>query len=429
VIEAFRAELSEDQQDRFARYVVPFLCSGEQLFGEEHRFDLHLLQRYILPRVFALGWTAELFGEFDREIRDLGRESHKAERIGKKYQWIAYHEVLARIADNYVFKGRSWEEQAVPYEGPWQAGMRDIDPSMILRESRREGRRSKAPCWWAPLYQDWYGVRSNTDWLRTDDDLPKLAAYLTVNDPVDGSRWLTLEAHYAWEEPTPPDKEWSELSHRTVWYQLRAYVVRKEDADQFFSWARQQNYWGRWMPESGDFHDVFLGELYWSPAYRERFADSRGKRAKTRGDRPPKLPNDVIVPTMEYCGVGTGFDCSMEEPVHLYVPAPWLAEHLQLHWAGVEGEFCGPDGQVVARDPSVTTPGPSALLVRESALQEFLKTAGYEVVWTVLGSKQVVGEFPAVPDELQLSGAFVCPEGKAEGSVTGTYCAYGVQDN
>ena len=65
----------------------------------EHPFDLGLIQRFVLNRVFELGWTSELFGEFDRHAESHStnyRTSHKAERIGKKYQWLAYHEVLAR---------------------------------------------------------------------------------------------------------------------------------------------------------------------------------------------------------------------------------------------------------------------------------------------------------------------------------------------
>ena len=62
---------------------------------DEFLFDLSLAQRWILHRVFELGWTVERFGAFDRSInyRD-GRAAHKPERIGKKYQWIAYHEFL-----------------------------------------------------------------------------------------------------------------------------------------------------------------------------------------------------------------------------------------------------------------------------------------------------------------------------------------------
>ncbi len=51
------------------------------------RFDVRAIQRYVLWRVFDLGWTIERFGEFDRfSIRDHGRAADKPERMGKKYQ-------------------------------------------------------------------------------------------------------------------------------------------------------------------------------------------------------------------------------------------------------------------------------------------------------------------------------------------------------
>lgn len=423
---ALLAVLTREQQQSFTKWVVPFLEHGDRRFGDEQRFDLRLLQGYILPRVFALGWTAERFGEFDREIRDRGRESHKAERIGKKYQWIAYHEVLARVADQFVFKASSWREQPVTYAGAWQMlGLRDIDPSMVLRETARESRRCRSDCWWAPPpYEDFYAFRADADWLQATQDLPALAPCVCVTDPADGSRWLTLEAYYSWEEPTPPEKEWSEMSHRTLWYQVRAYIMHKQDAAELFSWAQEQNFMGGWMPESWDFNSIFLGELYWSPAYRERFAGVRGEHAWTKGDRSQRLPKNVVVPAMEYGGMGTGYDCSMEEPVHICVPTPWLAEHLRLRWAGVEGEFCGQDGKVVARDPSTTTPGPHALLVHEGALRGFLDSAGCDIIWSVLGRKQIIGEHRAAPGELELNGAFLYRDGNVEGAVKGTYRTY-----
>jgi hypothetical protein len=414
--------LSHEQQETFVTHVLPFLDKGETQFREEYQFDLRLLQGYILPRVFQLGWTAERFGEFDSELGSWGRESHKAERIGKKYQWIAYYEVLARVSDNFIFKGTSWSQKAIPFAGPWQVtGLRDIDPSMLLKATARESRQSPAKCWWVPPpYADWYAIRSHAAWVQAENDLPSLEPYVCVNDPVNGSPWLTLEANYRWEEPTPADREWSELSHRTLWYSLQAYIVHKKDIDELFSWAQQQNFWGRWMPESGDFHDVFLGELYWSPAYRERFADVRGENAWTRDDRAGRLPTEVVVSAMEYGGVGTGRDCSMENSVNICVPSPWVAEHLGMRWAGVEGEFRGPDGALVARDPSVNTQGPPALLVEERALRAFLDREGYEIIWTVLGGKEIIGERPPVADELQLNGVFMYRDGKLVGGIKGT---------
>lgn len=56
--------------------------------------------RWIAHRAISLGWTTDRFAAFERN-HDLrrGREGHKAERFGKKYQWIAHRELLARLAD------------------------------------------------------------------------------------------------------------------------------------------------------------------------------------------------------------------------------------------------------------------------------------------------------------------------------------------
>jgi hypothetical protein len=46
------------------------------------------------------------------------RSAHKCERIGKKYQWIAFNKVLAKIADNFSFY-RGWTNESLGiYNGP-----------------------------------------------------------------------------------------------------------------------------------------------------------------------------------------------------------------------------------------------------------------------------------------------------------------------
>ena len=83
------------------------------------RFDVRAIQRYVLWRVFDLGWTIERFGEFDRfSIGDHGRSANKPERMGKKYQWLAYHEILAHISDHYQYREPSFNDEGDPqYEG------------------------------------------------------------------------------------------------------------------------------------------------------------------------------------------------------------------------------------------------------------------------------------------------------------------------
>ncbi len=90
--------------------------------GRPPKLDLRLIQRYVLWRVFNLGWTTDRFGKFDRfQAGHYGREASKAERIGKKYQWIAYHEIMALVADHFQYHEEFQRERAdQSYEGPWQ---------------------------------------------------------------------------------------------------------------------------------------------------------------------------------------------------------------------------------------------------------------------------------------------------------------------
>jgi hypothetical protein len=398
VTSALSAQLTPEQQDTFRRYIEPLVRDGRVQPRDYYRFDLRVLQSYILERVFVLGWSADLFGTFDRNLRERGREAHKAERIGKKYQWIAYYEIHGLIADHFVFTGSSWSTEPVPFAGPWQvSGLRDIDPSLRLARHNRSEWRTAA-CWWAPPpYAEWYIPERPTAWLQRTDDLPVLAPWLVLTDPKDGTRYLTIEVDYRWEEPTPPEEEWSERSHRTLWYVINAYIVRRRDVDLFFMWAQKQEFWGQWMPESHEFHDIFMGELYWSPSYRERFGDQRGEKAFTSTGRTDRVPVPVLVASMIYSGVGTSRDCSHEEPEHCNVPSPWLAEALHLRWSGNAADFVDETGTIVSRDPSAVMPGARGLLINEATLRGFLDREGFDIVWTVLGCKEIIGERPAIP--------------------------------
>ena len=48
------------------------------------------------------GYDEERHGEFDEQIGTGRRSNSSQERIGKKYQWIAFYEMLARVSDNFT---------------------------------------------------------------------------------------------------------------------------------------------------------------------------------------------------------------------------------------------------------------------------------------------------------------------------------------
>ncbi|WP_226678273.1 NACHT domain-containing protein [Mesobacillus jeotgali] len=81
----------------FGRYVFESALSDWS-----NQFDAQDLSNIATMRVFDLGYDIDLHGEYDLMAgRYYDRFSSKYERIGKKYQWISFHEIIARLSDNF----------------------------------------------------------------------------------------------------------------------------------------------------------------------------------------------------------------------------------------------------------------------------------------------------------------------------------------
>ncbi len=374
------------------------------------RFDLCQVQRYILKRVLEIGWTVERFGHFDRfVVRTNGRAASKPERIGKKYQWIAYHEIMAYLSDHFQYREQFRKDGDQCYEGPWQSHMRDIDPSCTLRSlpggTSWEGHTA---AWWAATpYAAWGHGASAKDWVAKVDDIPKVEDLLVCERPADGSRWLAGYGYFNWQEEAPPDQRPTDVERRELWYIANAYLIRTSDADAFLKWAETVDFMGRWMPEPPQMSQMFLGEHGWAPASRYFQSAYYGDGGWTKPDQG--CPVELRQVAVEYHKGSKGFDCSVDDSYTVRLPAEELMTKFKLHTAGFGTEFATSSGQVVAFDPTVRASGPSALLLRADALQELQQREQLTICWAVLGEKRVLSagfeslHHPA----LRLSGAYV----------------------
>lgn len=359
-------------------------------------FDLSIVQRYVVWRVFDLGWTVDRFGEFDSiSVSYSGRHANKAERMGKKYQWVAYHEMLAYLADNYQYRP-DFGNTTETFQGAWQGWYRDIDPSCLLA-SQAGGMDlldQKTSWWTRTAYEAWDEDASHQSWLDAEDDIPAIEYILHTVNPADSSEWFSIDNSILWQQPYPADVEPYDKPRRQVWIEYQAYFIRADDVDQFSTWAKGVDFYGRWMPQPHNVYHthMFLGEHTWAPAF-EYFIDSAESNNQEEGwsDTDDKCPVSLLTASFHYNVEGGGFDCSIDDSYSLHLPNKSFLRSAGLKWTGIGADFTDSQGSLAASDPSAHEDGTGALLIRGDVLRRFLKVNNLAICWTVVGEKTVAG--------------------------------------
>ena len=363
------------------------------------RFPTELGSRWIFERVLSLGWAPERFAEFDDHCSFEGE--HKAERFGKKYQWIALRELMARIADNFHMKD-DYDHQPVSYSGPWQFFGRDIDPTLppasrMYKEDDRFKLRTTFPSslnedtWWMPQ-----GPRYRRDdppvaegWAHDSGGLPEFEPLVTRKDER-GKRWVALHAVYHWDDDVTECGEDRSKPRRRLWSQIYSWLVQPADRDALVAYLERHPLMGRWMPEGREHTDsAYLGELPWAAAPRE-YPDTWQDVPPRGGSEPIEI--NVYPAWEDYYWEGSVLDCSIDEGVRASFPAPVLFRSGRLHWVSGTREWRIPSGETVAR--YLEGDGHVALLIREDWLKRTLRKSGHCMVFGWLGEKQLVGAGP-----------------------------------
>lgn len=388
----------------FGRYVF------QSAFSDWPDLDPQGLSNLAVKRVFDLGYDVEKHGKFDRRLTSQGREGRKVERIGKKYQWIAFYELLAKVSDNFLMKDPSaWrEEKLTQFEGPWEPYVRDIDPTLLIKKTMRESSEIGQQWWFKESHNDWEG--SNSEWIPKEKPLPEPSKLILVKDESN-IEWLALESHLMWEEPGKIGEKKYDYPHKRLWYQIRSYLVANSEYKKVIKWAKQQNFMGRWMPEAGDRYQLFSREYYWSPAFEFfKNAYNDGDVWEELQDSESKKYVGKVMVTTEGFLWEEEYDCSKEHALHYLKPCEALFYGRGMKFGKPEGELLSQRNEMICFDPSVVYGGPSCLLIRKKDLLEYLEKEDLRIIWTVLGEKQVSGGFPRYDKDevkwLEISGAY-----------------------
>ena len=350
-------------------------------------FNSDWAKRWICKRAHDLGWTPDRFGAFDRSTTNHNRTDHRVERIGKKYQWLALYELTARLADNVAMVPDSWSQRKAVFEGAWQVGLRNIDPSLLISETSDDGWRQWNATWWVPVAPRLKPVsaESRLAWLETAEDLINDSRLIDVTDPKTGRRWLVLAGFSSWSQYRAVDGE--REMERDTWFRLKCLVVRNQDLGSLLSRIRKRRLTADHDLPEFESSVGCLGEYDWHASF---------------GDVPdwiewdPDYPrtHSVSVRTVvtDYTASQGGYDHSVTQTMHAYMPARWLKQGLSLRLSnGRRVTYVNDEGEVLFFDPSVSMPGPHAALVDREAFMTLLEREQLTAVWVISGEKGAFG--------------------------------------
>lgn len=365
----------------FARYIVGTNHGGGDVHGYDFSGDDAL--RWITKRVFDLGWDPDAFDAFDDRInrRYQGRmENRRPERVSKKYQWIAYFELVAWITDNCGFVDTLTES---PYNGPWSYYQRDIDPSVLDPDVL------SGPSLENTVAYDCRVEEVSTEgWLEACEEFPDIPELFDLS--VEDEDWLPLHGIYNWIQEEPN----SDIE-REFFCRIDSVLVENSSCEVLLdsltdTWVESDEIQSNLIMVP-DFIQVFLGEYPWHPSVQDRLEESGRSIRGSSMD----VKDTVVDLTWE-----AEYDCSIQDSYGMYVPSPYLCQLLGLEWTIDTKEFVqASSGSIRVADLSdvngLLDRGDSlSMVAAEEGIVDALEEESLSLIWIVQGEKRVrTGDF------------------------------------
>lgn len=382
-----------------------------------------------------LGYTNEL----DKGNNHWGydrSETKKVERIGKKYQWIAMHNILARVSDQCDID--TDYSETPKFEGPWEPFVRDFDPTLNFKLTKSdeipifdEISELKKATRDEHLKVDVSNIDSVSEWLDSDGiffaEMPKA---LILSDS-NGTQWIRLSNYIC------SGREQLKAERLLTWSWLYAYFVTEEQFEQFQVAATDRVDFSSSKgigldPQS---YSVFNREYPWSPScdllnksssvesgvvlnmpeekeveqevlnveFLEQYLkslDADSNQVFSDQELNQHLFKKEIVrkPVLKQIGEiihasmnlvwESEYDASKDNTLSMNVPCPMLIEQLHLHQADIDGLYYDSNEKIAAFDLNISQKE-SGVVLRKDLLDAFLKKTNLNLIWFVRASKEL----------------------------------------
>jgi len=327
---------------------------------------------YYIKNVF--GWNDKL-GFLDNGKYSVNRSRNDEERLGKKFQWLAWYRLNARLMDSfrvtkstYHYQGEAQEEDLTPHPYPWNSSeVTCFDPTLDV-----EG------------YQRYSNLLSGVDVLEVNGAEDEI--WIDKNGHVPSFRnQATAEGNIPYvmlrgfDKATQGGKETVVISN--------AAFVKKDDANAFAEWCKDKDFYGRWMPERNGMYEFLWNDYPWADSYQNAIELPAWERPSNG------CPCDVMLAyEAQLQEHWEGIAYEDEYLTTVYMPCVEMMKEMGLYCSEVRGIVRLDADDSIAAINSPKEDGVSGLFVRKDILDEFLRRKGYVLFYYVLGEKVLRAE-------------------------------------
>ena len=368
----------------------------------EEQFDIQDLSNIVVKLCLDLGYSPELFSEFDTlDGRYFDRFSNKEERIGKKYQWIAFYEMLANISDNFIpYKLKvTFDDEYNQYiehkNGLWFSAITEKDFSELYEEDMDENDHIVNI---EMEYQEKWTVSDsylrNIDVSVTDETPPlvkqrifdfSLPDYLTdfwmkenidvktlcyyISTKFESEEYYTLSFYNDDRRQKDSTQSFTRDKTESLTIMGRAVFVKKSELKKLHQEAK--NDIGN--VSSPTTHNIFLREYYWSEAY------NNWEKERSEYDKKVYIHSSHCYGWEKAKQYTSLEEDKPNESLSLLMPSKILVDFGQLKmdsdykWKNDKNECVCFDGRSIG--------GERVLLGKKDFIDEFCLKNEYTIVW------------------------------------------------
>ena len=366
----------------FGRYI--FQSTLHNFIGVDMKNVYYYALEYIIK---GIGYSNQLFGQYDTNRVYYDRHQlKKVERIGKKYEWIAIYNILARLSDSFNVRGKNWNDEiGKDYSGPWNPYVRDFDPTL---NTKIKPDRSMFPVFEEAVVNEVRFIDSDSSdedinaWIQGDDEMYQHFPDRFIRIDRDGVEWISMYLYQELKKKIPGAETFSvSLPHgeQHIWAISAMHIA---DVSQNISIELLQTS-GYLRKHSGlnntrNCYTLFSREYAWSPGYISEFLEDENDFDECKVKAVPATINTIW--EEEY-------DASQDETTSYYIPTGNIISALGLYQKTVDGAFFYND-QLAAFDTKIIGDKHGELLIRKDLLELFIAKRGVSVFWDVVGEKQ-----------------------------------------